>query len=79
MRAYVNLCGWTLSDQGLRRAVREARTAVKTSEGSAVDCETEADVFMACGLPYRRPEERDAEAQEITVSAQAVGMEVVRS
>jgi len=31
---------------------------------------------MACGLPYRRPEERDAEAQEMTVSAQAVGMEV---
>ena len=70
MRAYVNLCGWTMSDHGLRRALREPADrggAGRVSEGNAVECVTEEDIFAACGLPYRKPTEREAEVREIAL------------
>ena len=48
------------SDHGLRRATRD-RTRSRTSEGYAVECITEADIFAACGLPYRAPDQREIE------------------
>ena len=70
MRAYINLCGWTCSDHGLRRATRD-RTRSRTSEGYAVECITEADIFAACGLPYRAPTQREIEIVEEAVVDEA--------
>ena len=70
MRAYINLCGWTCSDHGLRRATRDAKNA-RTSEGHAVECITEADIFAVCGLPYRSPLQREIEVVEESVIDEA--------
>ena len=73
-------CGWSLSDQGLKAAVRGI-TTVKTddriAESVSIRCDTEEDIFRACGVPYRTPAERNAEVVEggglVSASASAAG------
>ena len=66
MRLWVDKCGWTLSDHGLRRAVRSVRRAPANSrignviaKGPILRCDTEEAVFAAVGVPYRAPCDRN--------------------
>lgn len=68
VRAYVNRCGWTLSDTGLKPCVRD-RFRTKTADGWSLKCETEADIFRACGVPYRTPPQRDFKMQEVDAAS----------
>jgi len=54
-------CGWSLSDQGLRPVASGARVQVdeRTLAGLSIRVATEADIFAACGCPYRTPAQRD--------------------
>ncbi|KAL7691219.1 putative DNA polymerase beta-like domain, DNA polymerase family X, DNA polymerase beta, palm [Plasmopara halstedii] len=57
MRLYANKNGWSLSDRALTRVVRVNTTKVRL--GDSVVCESEVDVFIALGLEYKDPTERN--------------------
>lgn len=57
MRHLAHLKGWSLSDSALRPAHREKRVAV--SKGKAVFVREERDVFVALGLRYVSPTNRN--------------------
>ena len=57
MRLYCQKKGLSLSDKELRPVVRVKNE--KVHEGAAIPCATERDIFVATGLPYKAPEERD--------------------
>ena len=70
MRLWVDKTGWTLSDHGLRRAVRSGvrssqHSKVMIVKGPTLRCDTEKAVFAAIGVPYREPHERNCEPVEI--------------
>lgn len=64
-------CGWSLSDQGLKLEQRNERRE-ELFEGLSLRCDTEADVFKACGIPYRAPHERELEVEEAVCCSTAV-------
>ncbi|KAK1948103.1 DNA polymerase lambda [Phytophthora citrophthora] len=57
MRLYANKNGWSLSDRALTRVMRVNGTKVRL--GESVICESEVDVFIALGLEYKDPTERN--------------------
>ncbi|KAL3673387.1 hypothetical protein V7S43_001100 [Phytophthora oleae] len=57
MRLYANKNGWNLSDRALTRVMRVNGTKVRL--GESVICESEVDVFIALGLEYKDPTERN--------------------
>jgi DNA polymerase/3'-5' exonuclease PolX len=77
LRLFVHHCGWSMSDRGLAPAIRQRkakRVGVtsagswdKVWEGHSVACETEEDLFRACGLPYLTPYQRECGVTEISV------------
>jgi DNA polymerase/3'-5' exonuclease PolX len=71
LRYFVDLCGWKLTDTGLRpafRAVARGATEVEVqTEGASVRCDTEEDVFAAVGLQFRPPHMRDLGAPPTVV------------
>ncbi|TMW55055.1 hypothetical protein Poli38472_013817 [Pythium oligandrum] len=58
MRLYARKKGWSLSDRALKRVVR-VRKDVKIESGESVVCQSEVDVFIALGLEYKDPTERN--------------------
>ena len=68
LRLWAHKAGWTLSDQGLRPALRDGE-GKRPWDGLSIACDTEADVFAAMGVPYRAPHERDAQLLEVAVGA----------
>ncbi|GLD99998.1 hypothetical protein PINS_up008726 [Pythium insidiosum] len=58
MRLFARKKGWSLSDRALKRVVR-VRKGTKVEAGEAVVCESEVDVFIALGLEYKDPTERN--------------------
>eukprot|EP00475_Leptophrys_vorax_P045938 TRINITY_DN9706_c0_g2_i1.p1 TRINITY_DN9706_c0_g2~~TRINITY_DN9706_c0_g2_i1.p1 ORF type:complete len:300 (-),score=81.31 TRINITY_DN9706_c0_g2_i1:11-910(-) len=76
LRLYAKRKGYSLSDCGLRKAVRSQGEAIW--KGSSAECPTEADIFKALGLKYMEPHERNAlegarsiEALELTQQSQS--------
>ncbi|KAG7380544.1 hypothetical protein PHYPSEUDO_007054 [Phytophthora pseudosyringae] len=57
MRVFANKNGWSLSDRALTRVMRVNGTKVRL--GDSVICESEVDVFIALGLEYKDPTERN--------------------
>ncbi|KAG6609354.1 dna polymerase lambda-like protein [Phytophthora cinnamomi] len=57
MRLFANKNGWSLSDRALTRVMRVNGTKVRL--GDSVICESEVDVFIALGLEYKDPTERN--------------------
>ncbi|KAE8910768.1 hypothetical protein PF005_g13073 [Phytophthora fragariae] len=57
MRLFANKNGWSLSDRALTRVMRVNGTKVRL--GESVTCESEVDVFIALGLEYKDPTERN--------------------
>lgn len=57
MRLFANKNGWSLSDRALARMMRVNGTKVRL--GDSVICESEVDVFIALGLEYKDPTERN--------------------
>ncbi|KAI9908460.1 hypothetical protein PsorP6_004026 [Peronosclerospora sorghi] len=57
MRLFAHKNGWSLSDRGLTRVMRVNGTKVRL--GDSVICESEVDVFIALGLEYKDPTERN--------------------
>ncbi|KAG3138588.1 hypothetical protein PI126_g16855 [Phytophthora idaei] len=57
MRLFANKNGWGLSDRALTRVMRVNGTKVRL--GDSVICESEVDVFIALGLEYKDPTERN--------------------
>ena len=57
VRLYAQKQGFSLSDKELRPVVRARGD--KVHEGAGIECATERDIFVALGLPYRHPHERD--------------------
>ncbi|CAH0477260.1 unnamed protein product [Peronospora belbahrii] len=57
MRLFANKNGWSLSDRSLTRVMRANGTTVRL--GDSVICESEVDVFIALGLEYKDPTERN--------------------
>ncbi|KAF4134104.1 DNA polymerase beta thumb [Phytophthora infestans] len=57
MRLFANKNGWSLSDRALTRVMRVNGTKVRL--GDSVICESEVDVFIALGLEYKHPTERN--------------------
>ena len=54
LRNYAKKCGWSLSDQGLKAAVRsKGKKEDRIAESVSIRCDTEEDIFKACGVPYR--------------------------
>lgn len=58
MRLYARKKGWTLSDRELKRVTR-TKGGLKVDQGESVLCESEVDVFIALGLEYKAPTERN--------------------
>jgi DNA polymerase/3'-5' exonuclease PolX len=58
MRLFARKKGWSLSDRYLKRVVR-VRKGVKLESGESVVCPEEVDVFIALGLEYKDPTERN--------------------
>lgn len=73
MRAFVDLCGWTLSDRGLCKAQRDPASGELVDRSPSIDAGSEADVFAAIGLPYRAPHERDTDAPGLAPAAATGG------
>jgi hypothetical protein len=67
LRLYVKRHSWTLSDRGLRPC--GYRGPDKHAEGPALITRTEADVFLAVGLPFRTPAERNVELRDAVAGA----------
>ena len=61
MRLWVDKSGWTLSDHGLRQAIRSGTTILK---GPPMRCDREEEVFAAVGVPFREPCDRNLEPIE---------------
>ena len=72
LRHYVKGLGWSLSDHGLTRVVRDeaparrapggrAPAAEKTWESHSLAAASEADVLRLIGVPWREPAERTGE------------------
>ncbi|KAG3177586.1 hypothetical protein PC128_g16787 [Phytophthora cactorum] len=57
MRLFANKNGWSLSDRALTRVMRVNGTKVRLRD--SVICESEVDVFIALGLEYKDPTERN--------------------
>ncbi|RLN58201.1 hypothetical protein BBP00_00007134 [Phytophthora kernoviae] len=57
MRLFANKNGWNLSDRALTRVMRI--NGLKVKQGESVICESEVDVFIALGLEYKEPTERN--------------------
>ncbi|KAG7394225.1 hypothetical protein PHYBOEH_005480 [Phytophthora boehmeriae] len=57
MRLFANKNGWTLSDRELTQVMRV--NGLKVKQGESVICESEVDVFIALGLEYKDPTERN--------------------
>uniref|UniRef100_M4B6V3 DNA polymerase n=1 Tax=Hyaloperonospora arabidopsidis (strain Emoy2) TaxID=559515 RepID=M4B6V3_HYAAE len=57
MRLFAHKNGWSLSDRALTQVVRANGTTVRL--GDSVICESEVDVFIALGLEYKDPIERN--------------------
>lgn len=57
MRAYCHPKGLSLSDRGLIPVTRVGKEVVH--EGQPIPCENEHDIFMALGLDYKEPWERN--------------------
>ncbi|CAI5730594.1 unnamed protein product [Peronospora farinosa] len=57
MRLFAHKNGWSLSDRALTRVMRANGTTVRL--GDSVICESEVDVFIALGLEYKDPTERN--------------------
>lgn len=58
MRLFARKKGWSLSDRSLKRVVR-VKKGVKLESGESVVCQSEVDVFIALGLEYKDPTERN--------------------
>lgn len=57
MRLFARKKGYSLSDKALKRVVRA--NGKKLSLGESVTCTSEVDVFIALGLDYKDPLERN--------------------
>ena len=57
MRLFAHKNGWSLSDRALVRVMRANGTTVRL--GESVICDSEVDVFLALGLEYKDPIERN--------------------
>ncbi|KAG2520437.1 hypothetical protein JM16_006698 [Phytophthora kernoviae] len=57
MRFFANKNGWNLSDRALTRVMRV--NGLKVKQGESVICESEVDIFIALGLEYKEPTERN--------------------
>jgi DNA polymerase lambda len=57
MRLFAAKIGYNLSDLGLHKVDGYRKNKVPT--GKFVDCKTEDDIFLALGLDYKAPNERD--------------------
>ncbi|RLN92479.1 hypothetical protein BBJ28_00013557 [Nothophytophthora sp. Chile5] len=57
MRLFAHKNGWSLSDRALQRVMRVNGMTVQ--QGESVICESEVDVFIALGLEYKDPTERN--------------------
>ncbi|KAG7398652.1 hypothetical protein PHYBOEH_010701 [Phytophthora boehmeriae] len=57
VRLFANKYGWSLSDRALTRVVRVNGRKIRL--GDSVICESEVDVFIALGLNYKDPTERN--------------------
>lgn len=57
MRLFARKKGWSLSDRALKPVTR--MNGKKVSKGETVICTSEVDVFIALGMEYKDPRERN--------------------
>lgn len=57
MRLFANKKGWSLSDRALKPVTRV--NGVNVATGASVVCSSEVDVFIALGMAYKDPRERN--------------------
>lgn len=57
MRLFANKKGWSLSDRDLKRVA--CVNGKKVARGASVVCTSEVDVFIALGMEYKDPRERN--------------------
>lgn len=57
MRLFANKKGWSLSDRALKPLTRV--NGKKVARGESVVCTSEVDVFIALGVDYKDPRERN--------------------